>query len=425
MDVISELKDVISELKDEPEQHVANNDVSLAYFTSAFDLPADHWSQMVKTAGDFLLSVPYLINLEKHPFNDMYFHYVIAYFKNTPVGILYFQETEIHITDGYKMVENSSTSFLEGWVHDVLHSLKLRLLVNGNLFMSGPHGAHFLPIVPVDAQASIIQRACQKIIKSSRSGKKIMGMLIKDIGERLEKTLIEIDSGLIGFEVQPTMVIPIRKKWGTFGDVMDDYKSKYRVRTRGALKKAAHLNLQELDENSIGTLNNHMMELYKNVEGRSNFYMMSIHPRYFLEMKKALKDCFVVKGFFEDKKLVGFYSYFRGTGENLASFIGMDYEYNKLCSLYQNILYALLDDAIRDGADSLDLARTALEIKSTVGAEPVNHRLIVKHNNQIFNSVIKKLIQNLKPVQWIQRRPFRKNVAVQEVPVLHLTRSSS
>jgi hypothetical protein len=58
-----------------------------------------------------------------------------------------------------------------------------------------------------------------------------------------------------------------------------------------------------------------------------------------------------------------------------AGFVGLDYDYNRDCALYQNILYRILDDAIKEGASSVDLARTAMEIKSTMGAEPVSYRL--------------------------------------------------
>jgi hypothetical protein len=67
----------------------------------------------------------------------------------------------------------------------------------------------------------------------------------------------------------------------------------------------------------------------------------------------------------------------------------------------------LLDDSIKDGAQSIDLARTAMEIKSTIGAEPQNYQLMVKHLNPITNSIVKRFIQNLRPKEWTQRKPFK------------------
>ncbi|MFT5053265.1 MAG: hypothetical protein ACI9FU_000093 [Granulosicoccus sp.] len=55
----------------------------------------------------------------------------------------------------------------------------------------------------------------------------------------------------------------------------------------------------------------------------------------------------------------------------------------------------------------VDLARTAMEIKSTVGAEPEMHMLMVKSTNSITNSILRPFIKNIKQVDWIQRRPFK------------------
>ncbi len=149
------------------------------------------------------------------------------------------------------------------------------------------------------------------------------------------------------------------------------------------------------------------MQLFKNVESGADFHMVSIHPRYFVDLKAALDDRFIIKGYFDEEKLVGFYSYLRGVGHNHASFVGLNYDYNKDCALYQNMLYHLLSDAIADGANSIDLARTAMEIKSTMGAEPENYQLMVKHLNGFTNSIVKRFIKNIRPREWVQRKPFK------------------
>ncbi len=60
-----------------------------------------------------------------------------------------------------------------------------------------------------------------------------------------------------------------------------------------------------------------------------------------------------------------------------------------------------------DKVERLDLTRTALEIKSTVGAEPEIHRLMIKHTNTFTNSIVRRFIKNIKQVEWVQRRPFK------------------
>lgn len=392
----------------------AESEISLAHFTSAFDVPAAHWSKLFRESGNFLLSAPYLASLEQHPYKGMCFHYVVAYNKEEPVAILYYQETDVHISNVDKNVDTQkvgdTTSFFskaKGVITASLDSIKVRLLVNGNLLQSGPHGAFFSKSVSTEDQAAITHAAWNKVVDSNRLGKKIRAVLIKDVSKELETQMLEYDSDFAAFGVQPNMVSEIRKEWKSFDDVLSDFSSKYRVRAKAARKKSNALKLKEFNETDIQQYNDTIMQLFKNVESGADFHMVSIHPRYFVDLKAALDDRFIIKGYFDGDKLVGFYSYLKGIEHNYASFVGLNYDYTKEHALYQNILYDLLSDSIADGAKSIDLARTAMEIKSTMGAEPQNYQLMVKHLNGFTNSIVKRFINNLRPKEWVQRKPFK------------------
>jgi hypothetical protein len=411
------IKERISGLRKQCEGDEIGTDVSLAHFISAFDVPAAHWNKMVHESGNYLLSAPYLAALEQHPYKGMCFHYLVAYRKQEPIAILYYQETDVHITNVDKNVDTEKVgdtqSFLgkaKGVISSSLDSIKVRLLIQGNLLQSGPHGAFFSESVNLEQQAVIVDAAWRKVVSSNRSGKKIRCVLIKDIPIELEAQLLTVDNDFTSFAVQPNMISRINPEWKSFDNVLESYSSKYRVRAKGAIKKAAHIEVKEFNDELIQLHNDRIMQLFKAVEAGADFHMVSIHPRYFIDLKAALEDRFVIKGYFaEDDKLIGFHSYLKGDGHNYASFVGIDYEHNQNCALYQNILYNLLDDSIKDGAMSIDLARTAMEIKSTMGAEPEQYQLMVKHLNSITNSIVKRFIQNLRPKEWTQRRPFKED----------------
>jgi hypothetical protein len=281
------------------------------------------------------------------------------------------------------------------------------LLIQGNLLQSGEHGAFFTASLSLEQQAIIVDTAWRKVVDSNRSGKKIRCVLIKDIKKNLDEQIKVLDSDFASFTVQPNMVSAIRPEWKSFDDAMNDYSSKYRVRAKKACTQGEHLTLRELNATDIQERNDAIMKLFKNVEAGADFHMVSIHPRYFVDLKAALEDRFIIKGYFDGDELIGFYSYIKGMEHNYASFVGLNYDYNRDCALYQNILYCLLNDSIKDGAKSIDLARTAMEIKSTVGAEPQEYQLMVKHLNGITNSILKRFIQNIRPKEWTQRRPFK------------------
>ncbi len=410
---LSLIRKRISDLRTRCDGGQGPDGISFAHFTSIFDVPTAHWSALVQQSGNMLLSAPYFAALEQHPYRGMGFHYVLAYRDTNPVALLYFQETDIHIAnvdqnvDTSKVGDTSVFSMAKGLVMKGMESVKLRLLVHGNLLQSGDHAAYFNPSFDEAARARVIDACSKLVIASDRSGKKIRGLLVKDISPAVETEMQLIDTDLTAFEVQPNMEVRIRPHWTSFEDVMEDYSSKYRVRAKAALKKVEHLELRDFTESDIQLHNDRIMELFKNVESQSDFHMVSIHPSYFVDMKAALENAFVFKGYFLEDKLIGFYSYIYGMKHSYAGFVGLDYDYNRDCALYQNILYRILDDAIKEGASSVDLARTAMEIKSTMGAEPVSYRLMVKHLNGLTNSIVKRFIVNIKVKEWEQRRPFK------------------
>lgn len=410
---LSLIRQRISGLRNRCEGGGDEDGISLAHFTSVFDLPTAHWSQLVQQSGNMLLSAPYLAALEQHPYKGMCFHYILAYGPEGPIAMLYFQETDVHIAnvdqnvDTTKLGDQSLLSKAKGLVMKGLESVSLRLLVHGNLLQSGNHGAYFDPSLPLDVCARLMHRSSTMVIAADRSGKKVRGLLVKDIIPDMEAVLQQVDPDLTPFEVQPNMEVRIRGHWKSFEDVLNDYSSKYRVRANAAIKKAAHLECRRMGEEEVALRNDRIMELFKNVESQSDFHMVSIHPKYFLDMMAALDDRFVMWGYFLNGQLIGFCSYIRGMGHNYAGFVGIDYAHNRDCALYQNMLYRLLEDAVLDGASSVDLARTAMEIKSTIGAEPVSYRLMVKHLNGMTNTVVRQFIRNIRTKEWEQRRPFK------------------
>jgi hypothetical protein len=77
------------------------------------------------------------------------------------------------------------------------------------------------------------------------------------------------------------------------------------------------------------------------------------------------------------------------------------------------MLYDFVELAISKKARELRLGRTAEEIKSSIGAEPINMKLYVKHGNKISNKLLKPIIESIAPGEFELRRPFKQ---VQDIP---------
>ena len=76
--------------------------------------------------------------------------------------------------------------------------------------------------------------------------------------------------------------------------------------------------------------------------------------------------------------------------------------------LYLNMLYNMTEFGIEHNFKKIIFGRTALEIKSSIGAEPVYMSGFILHTNSFLNKYIGKIFQKLEPnLEWNQRHPFK------------------
>jgi hypothetical protein len=72
------------------------------------------------------------------------------------------------------------------------------------------------------------------------------------------------------------------------------------------------------------------------------------------------------------------------------------------------MLYDMIAYSINKGFKKIIFARTALEIKSSVGARPEVLYGLMRHNNRIINLFIPKLFHFFEPkMEWTERNPFK------------------
>ncbi|MFB1002918.1 MAG: hypothetical protein QMC70_02095, partial [Bacteroidia bacterium] len=106
-------------------------------------------------------------------------------------------------------------------------------------------------------------------------------------------------------------------------------------------------------------------------------------------------------------KLIGFSTATMFNDVFDGNFIGLDYDYNQDYAVYQRMLYDFVKQGINSGMQYVKIGRTAEEIKSGVGAQPVEMKFYAKHRNKVTNALLRPFIQNLKPSKFDQRRPFK------------------
>jgi hypothetical protein len=121
-----------------------------------------------------------------------------------------------------------------------------------------------------------------------------------------------------------------------------------------------------------------------------------------------MKDKFLFYGYFIDEKLIGFNTLIKNGNAMDTYFLGYDESIQREKMLYLNMLYDMIAYSINKGFKKIIFARTALEIKSSVGAQPQKMYGFIQHNNTIIDKNMARIFGYLEPeVIWHERNPFK------------------
>lgn len=359
---------------------------------------------------DIFLKTDYLQAVEKVLCGKMEFRYILLFADGRPVGFSYCQIYPFSAREsirGLRSVqsENFLKVILANWV-------EFTAFVCGNLLLSGQHGYYFLPGYESRAM-KILHPLWQECFEKERTkNRRISVQFIKDMpdAEFTDEIRYLEKQDYFRFRVQPAMVVKIQPQWKEFDDYLMALKSKYRIRLRQAMSKSNHLSCRELTLEDLIRSRDRIQHLLNKVLEESDFRIVHFDVDYLIEVKMNLHDFFKIRGFYVGDQLLGFMTYFITKDKMLAHFTGFDTERNKKLDLYLNMLIDLISQAISFKVVELDFSRTALEIKSSVGAEPVPMTNFLWHYHCAKHRLLPKLFRSLySPEEWVQRRPFRNN----------------
>ncbi len=376
--------------------------------TSIEDL-SEFWDLL--SNGEVLMESKYLRVLEQYPIEDLIYRYGIIHREDSPVGIIYWQIKRFDLHKSLDIHTHSKHILSRLWVQTKKAASRLikdNLLVVGNVSLTGDFGFRFCPTVSSADQNKILNLACLTLIKDEKKqGVKIKTIMVKDFEiERDDSRFANTE--YTPYSADPTMLLKVRPHWLTFDDYLADHKSKARVRARRAKKLGQDLVCKEFSLEEIIQYNPTIYALYKKIASYSSFNLFTLHEEYFVELKKALGEQFKMYGVFLDGEFVAFYSTIVNHDTMHGHFLGYDQSVNAKYQLYLNILYWLVELAIEAKASSLELSRTALEIKSSVGAIPIDLAVYVRARNNTLNSLMKRVVPLFIPENhWKERSPFK------------------
>lgn len=373
-------------------------------------VPQAMWQQVVPQDNTFL-NYDYLTAFEACCSLNMGFRYVLFRKEGRLAGAAIFQTI---LFDGNNVGTEESRKQQEAWtrfVNGIVNRMKMRLLVLGNIFMTGEYGWYFTDVkVPGTEEVAALQMVINQLLQEAKAIKQpVSGLLVKEVFTDSLGAFPQLQkAGYLEFPVQPDMILDIDPAWQTFEGYLSAMSSKYRVRMRKALKDMEGIEIRPI---TLAEMESHMPELeelYKQVVETSEFKLATFRIQHMQYLMQHMPDKFWVDGFWKDGKLVTFISFYEHQDQIVAGMMGMDREAQKTYDLYLNVLLLVARRGIEHGAKQSVFGRTAMEIKSSVGAKPHDMYLYTRHvsgwKNRIIVPIIKLLSRN-EP--WKQRSPFK------------------
>ncbi len=373
-------------------------------------------------AHDIFLQREYLAILESNPPVGMRFGYLVFYRGDAPVGVALCQIKFFKGDDNINELEQPAkepcffgglAKWFKRWVAG---KMAADILICGNMLLTGEHGYWFdYQKITAEKAALMLEQALNEVARTAeRDGIKMPVILVKDIApEHREQGKILVNKGFFEFVIQPNMVLQL--PFHNFDEYLGAMSTKYRTRVKRAFKKADGIVKKELALADIQRELPRMYALYREIANNAGFNMVDLNEQYLPALKQDLPAHFRLFGYYLDNRLVAFFTTIQNGKELEAHFLGYDKEINHDYQLYLNVLYDIVRLGIESGCHTVVFARTALEIKSSVGAEAHDLYCYLRHQNQLMNKFSGTILDYLKPVEeWMPRHPFKTHAEQEE-----------
>jgi len=361
----------------------------------------DHWNRVVGN-HNIMLSKEYFQVLEASAPKNMECYFVGFFQDNELIGGALFQYLDF--------IEHKTFQKNEVWCsvrNFFARKFSKDVLILGNNMLTGQNGFYF-DLSKITSE-QIIPLLDEAVCKMQKEIRKTSLVIYKDYQSNFINFFQDKShQSYFKFSVQPTMILKLRDNWINFDDYLNDFSTKYRTRAKSARKKLQGIEKLELNLEDVKNLQKEMNFLYQNVAENALFNTFFLAENHFEKMKENLKDKFKIFGYFSDKKLIGFYTLILNNNDIDTYFLGYDKDLQKEKQLYLNMLLDMVDFSISHHFKRIIFGRTALEIKSTIGAEPVKIFGLIRHKNLLANQFMDRMFTSLNPKkEWIQRKPFK------------------
>ncbi len=396
---------------------LAEEGFEMAIYRAAHHLPPS-WDALLP-ANQLMMSRRYLKAVEEAPPQGMSFAYLLFFKKKKIVGLAVCQLMEFRALEHIQSLRQNAggTPGQQIWQQlkrALARRLNYRLIICGATQFTGMHGFAFSdPELLPTQKARLLPQAFRVLAQAlTTEGWRPDALVLKDLGaaERHQLQPLE-EMGYSAWPFQPNMVFRVERGWRAFEDYLEALSSKYRVRARRAFKKGRPLHRLELQEKELNQFADTLHEMYLSLAENADFNLIQLPKEYFSRLKAAFPEKFRAFGYFHRGELIGFSTTLCNGSELEAHFLGFRQEENRRFQLYLNMLYDIIRQGLEEeeAVEKIIFSRTALEIKSSVGAKPESAYNYIYHFSPWVNAILPTLVRWLEPKEeeWQPRHPFK------------------
>ena len=378
-------------------------------YHSTVELP-ESWDTL--PVQDIFLKTSFLSALEQSSPANISTYYLGVFSSEVLVGIAIIQRVEMYLDDVFRKTSNQ---FFKRCGKILISKIvKGNALIVGNLMHTGQHGLYFNS--DYISQENYLNQVSKGLQVLKKVVKETFNKTIRIIGfkDYFESDTIHLQNSffkkenLYKAQVQPNMIFHVRDTWSLPEQYIADFNKKYRRRYKTARKKSQDIICKEFCLDDIENFSDEIYNLYENVSDNAGVNSFKLHKNHFYQLKKELQDNFKIYGYFLDKQLIGFYSFIKNNDKLETYFLGYNQELQHQYQMYLNMLFDMASFGIQHQFKAVVFARTAMEIKSSIGAKPFDMYIYLKHtNNFMANTILKLVVKYANPVRdWDERHPF-------------------
>jgi hypothetical protein len=356
--------------------------------------------------SNLFLTRDYLKVLDVSAPKNMQCLYVGVYDNDDLVGVMLSQMVCIAEVKSFGV----NKSCLKGKIRDlVFRNVANHVLFLGNNMLTGENSYQFASSIDKNTRGLLVRNAVLELERYyQKMNRKIHLSIVKDFGLEENALLQPYFDGFYNFEIQPNMVFDIREEWIVAEDYVVALSKKYRDQFKRARKKMDGIVKSKMSLEMIVTNENRIYELYLNVTKNAPFNTFYLAENHFATLKKELHHNFHFYGYFENDVMIGFDTLIKNGNSMETYFLGYDDAVQRDKMLYLNMLYDMIGFSINKKFKEIVFARTALEIKSSVGARPIAMFGFIKHSNGLINLLMPWVFKYFEPeVLWKERNPFK------------------